>query len=87
MDFNIFSYESDLTVGCELWQYSQRETTQRVGPFGVLKASVHSSTLNGALVWEGRVRDLILTIGANFDLRNKERPMRTFGMEIQYGTA
>lgn len=139
LDFNIFSYESDLTLGGEVWQYpsirsispkpkahasqqhqdaeseslsrddshksldpmSEVESgTERLGfeasdgvvlkntdakeePSGVIKAYLHSATLQGGLLWEGRVKDFLVSFGGKFDL--KQRAFGTAGVEIQYG--
>ncbi|CCG80777.1 Mitochondrial distribution and morphology protein 10 [Taphrina deformans PYCC 5710] len=114
LDFNIFSYESDLTLGGEVWHYpaTRHKKTQvgirlgdepedRLGferadivtldsakdkelvPSGVVKAYVHSATLMGGLLWEGRVKDFLVSIGGRFDL--SKRAFGAFGVEMQYG--
>lgn len=109
MDFNIFSYESDLTLGAEVWHYSStryakttdKDVDQRLGfqddnvtmlsrleddggPSGVIKAYVHSATSAGGLLWQGRVKDFLISFGGNFDL--KRRAFGAFGVEIQYSS-
>ena len=106
LDFNIFSYESDLTIGGEIWHYPTTRiskpileaTETRLGfeesstvtstgpsaPSGLVKAYIHSSTLRGGLLWEGRVKDFLVSFGGNFDL--SRRAFGNVGVEIQYGS-
>ncbi|ORY82700.1 mitochondrial distribution and morphology protein 10 [Protomyces lactucae-debilis] len=98
LDFNIFSYESDLSVGAEIWQFPTQlplgfETPDashalpapltQEGPSGLIKASIHSNSLQGRLLWEGRVRHFLVNFGGKFDL--KQRKLFSLGLEIQYG--
>jgi distribution and morphology protein 10 len=116
LDFNIFSYESDLSVGGEIWQFPTKraiplhgvgnavpagreiplgfETADTddarpalattAGPSGLIKASLQSKSLQGRLLWEGRVRDFMINFGGKFDLR--QRKLFSLGLEVQYGT-
>lgn len=117
LDFNIFSYESDLTLGAEVWHYpSTRYVTNHMdleygeipeerlgfekadstsltrrnqdgethGPSGVIKASIHSASLMGGLLWQGRVKDFLVSLGGKFDLN--KRAFGSFGVEVQYGS-
>lgn len=118
LDFNIFSYESDLTLGAELWHYNARpkidmkdgdkaehapeyprsrldfekavpETTGQgesavLQPSGVIKAYMHSATLSGGLLWEGRIKDFLVSFGGKFDLTKGS--ISNVGIEIQYGS-
>lgn len=112
LDFNIFSYESDLTIGAEVWQFPAKrrlkytETTSdrretRLGfedghilehemgsdenkqPSGVIKAYLHSGSLLGGVLWEGRVKDFLIGFGGKFDLVN--RAFGKVGIVVQYG--
>lgn len=75
-EFNAYSYESDVVVGCELW---------REGGAGVLKARVDRKYRVGVL-WEGRVKDFLVSAGSALDLRARERPFRSVGLELQYSS-
>ncbi|KAK7509812.1 uncharacterized protein IWZ02DRAFT_67916 [Phyllosticta citriasiana] len=109
-DFNFYSNESDLQLGCELWQ-RRKETHEAdwAGRMiraewkatrnderaqqqqhdedvtGVLKARVDQKWRIGVL-WEGRVKELLFTVGASFDLKRREQIFRAVGVEVQYSS-
>jgi distribution and morphology protein 10 len=101
-DFNFYSYESELQLGCELWR--RRSTTDiewavkklrpdwkrpTVSPdddvSGVLKARVDQDWRIGVL-WEGRIKELLFTLGASLDLKKREQIFRSVGVELQYSS-
>ncbi|RYO52940.1 Mitochondrial distribution and morphology protein 10 [Alternaria arborescens] len=101
-DFNFYSYESELQLGCELWRI--RNTTDvdwaikklrpdwkrsTVSPdddvSGVLKARVDQDWRIGVL-WEGRTKELLFTLGASLDLKKREQMVRSVGVELQYSS-
>ncbi|KAF3910800.1 hypothetical protein ABW20_dc0102991 [Dactylellina cionopaga] len=108
-DFNIYSYESDLVLGCELWrrkptvsaaeaagtETAVHETWQPdafstaiekdANVTGVLKARITQS-FNIGLLWEGRFKQLLFSLGSNIDLKRRDQPFRTVGIEIQYNS-
>ncbi|KAK6348974.1 Mitochondrial distribution and morphology protein 10 [Orbilia blumenaviensis] len=104
-DFNIYSYESDLVLGCEIWRRKQQEVpkieTRTEGVWqpdgfttggekgnditGVLKARI-TQNFNIGLLWEGRFKQLLFSIGSNIDLKRRDQPFRTVGIEIQYNS-
>ncbi|EGX53781.1 hypothetical protein AOL_s00004g440 [Orbilia oligospora ATCC 24927] len=105
-DFNIYSYESDLVFGCEIWRRKQQQATrseteieeswQQQNGFttggereddvtGVLKARI-TQNFNIGLLWEGRFKQLLFSIGSNIDLKRRDQPFRTVGIEIQYNS-
>ena len=73
-DFNFYSYESGLVLGCELWRRRQKEDVERSRARkngvarvdddiqGVLKARINQSGCIG-LLWEGRMKDLLFSFG------------------------
>lgn len=105
LDFNFYSYESNLRLGGELW----RPRTPRAGLSagakptdtssddddddddnnnniaGVLKARVDR---NGemALLWEGRIKELVYGCGVTVDLRRGEDMVRGLGVEVCYSS-
>lgn len=112
-DFNVYSYESELQIGCEIWRlkrtslgkisegYGTTKDTQEPESLaksdslkqrqpgedvtGVLKARVDQNW-NVGVLWEGRVKELLFSIGAGFDLRKREQIFRAVGLEIQYSS-
>ncbi|KAI9711756.1 MAG: Mitochondrial distribution and morphology protein 10 [Bogoriella megaspora] len=52
---------------------------------GVLKARVDQNWNIGVL-WEGRIKELLFSIGAGFDLRQREQIFRAVGLEVQYSS-
>ncbi|RPB29772.1 hypothetical protein L211DRAFT_776273 [Terfezia boudieri ATCC MYA-4762] len=91
-DFNMYSYESDLVVGCELWQRkpttsatAQLRRTEKDAFTGVLKARWTQSAGLGVL-WEGRVKHLLFSLGANIDFRRREGVVKGVGVEVQYSS-
>jgi distribution and morphology protein 10 len=76
-DFNVFSYESGVVLGCELWRRTRNEDggviktipkATEPSPMadedvqGVLKARIDQSGSVG-LLWEGRIKDLLFSLG------------------------
>ncbi|EME86700.1 uncharacterized protein MYCFIDRAFT_77471 [Pseudocercospora fijiensis CIRAD86] len=98
-DFNFYSYESDVVVGMELWQRRQASpevswAEQKLRPgwtkhdddvTGVLKARMDNHGRLG-LLWECRFKELLLSLGAGFDLRQKERMIGRVGVEVSYSS-
>jgi len=101
-DFNFYSYESELVLGCELWR--RRNTAdidwavKKLRPDwgqptrspdddvpGVLKARVDQDWRVGVL-WEGRIKELLFTLGASLDLKKREHIFRSVGLELQYSS-
>ncbi|KAF2429724.1 hypothetical protein EJ08DRAFT_697996 [Tothia fuscella] len=127
-DFNFYSYESGVLVGCELWRmnkYSKEvewarkrmldassvSSGQKVGMSGVvggeipspldvakrrlddededvtgvLKARVDQNWRFG-LLWEGRFKEVLFSVGASLDLGKREQIFGGFGVEVQYSS-
>lgn len=101
-DFNVYSYESDVSLGLELWR--RRATPADVlwvKPLirpgwdsvraredditGVLKARMSDKGKVG-LLWECRLKDLLVSLGASLDLKKRERMVGGVGLEISYST-
>lgn len=114
-DFNIYSYESDVQLGLELWrrkplevgdtlpvqdkepsalQESVLETkltkdllgqnnTQEVD--SVFKARVNQLGKIGVL-WEGRIKDLLVSIGADLNLKRRDNIIGSVGLEVSYSS-
>ena len=101
-DFNFYSYESDLRLGCELWKrrrhqdvdwakkmlqqgWKQRTMTPDEDVSGVLKARWDQNWKIGIL-WEGRLKELLFSLGVNFDFQRREQIFRAVGVELQYSS-
>lgn len=99
-DFNVYSYESGLRVGGELWRLKRRgdeieagpQKEKSNGPAGVaddiaaiLKARL-DQTGEIALLWEGRFKELVYGCGATVDFRRGENMLRGVGLEICYSS-
>jgi distribution and morphology protein 10 len=107
-DFNVYSYESDLMLGCELWRMKKRvekkmersmaaklawtvdEVKEPTTPepeevAGVLKARVDENWKIGIL-WEGRIKEMLFTLGSSIDMKRKDQPFRALGLELQYSS-
>jgi distribution and morphology protein 10 len=101
-DFNFYSYESELVLGCELWRrrntadidwavkklrsdWGQPVRSPDDNVPGVLKARVDQDWRVGVL-WEGRIKELLFTLGASLDLKKREHIFRSVGLELQYSS-
>ncbi|KAG6016298.1 hypothetical protein E4U43_003944 [Claviceps pusilla] len=52
---------------------------------GVLKARLDQNLRIGVL-WEGRVKSLLFSLGSGIDLKKLDKPFRTLGLEIQFSS-
>jgi distribution and morphology protein 10 len=52
---------------------------------GVLKAKVDQNWKIG-LIWEGRIKELLFTLGSSIDMKRKDQPFRAIGLELQYSS-
>jgi len=108
-DFNFYSYESDLRLGCEVWRRRPRlqqqleaaEVQENVVAVrsdmygsgvkrdedvsGVLKARWDQNWRIG-LLWEGRIKELLFSLGASFDLQRRTQIFQAVGLELQYSS-
>lgn len=105
-DFNVYSYESEWTMGAEWWLRPSRsklaapEGTSEGPPAvsspslsesptslydvtGVVKA--RASTSNDiALLWEGRLKNVLVGLGVASNLSSGTKPIKSFGLELSY---
>ena len=51
---------------------------------GVIKARFGQNRIG--ILWEGRVKSLLYSVGSGIDLRKPDQPFRTLGLEIQYSS-
>ncbi|KAH7100683.1 mitochondrial distribution and morphology protein 10 [Auriculariales sp. MPI-PUGE-AT-0066] len=98
-DFNVYSYLSEWTVGAEWWiggtarsaddppttdhdsSLSRALAVEQLG--GVVKARM-STNADLSLMWEGRIKNLLVSLGVVSDLTNRSKPIRTIGLELAY---
>ncbi|CDS03343.1 hypothetical protein LRAMOSA00745 [Lichtheimia ramosa] len=84
-DFSIYSYESDLALGFEYRTKNDidpgKDKTQKLE--GLIKARI-GFTEGLALMWEGRLKNTLFSIGLTADLSSRSSPIRTIGLEMQY---
>lgn len=52
---------------------------------GVLKARVDQDWKIG-LLWEGRIKELLFTLGSSIDMKRRDQPFRALGLELQYSS-
>lgn len=52
---------------------------------GVFKARINQH-LRVGLVWEGRFKSLLFSVGTNVDLRRPDAPFRTLGLEVSFSS-
>lgn len=104
-DFNVYSYESEMQVGTELWRrkaqsvgdgldWARLKMGQKAVPTpeheeddlaSCLKARLNQRG-NVALLWEGRVKELLYSCGMTIDLKGGENMFRGIGMELHYSS-
>lgn len=65
---------------------SETSGNDREGDYlGVLKARLDQHLRIG-LLWEGRVKSLLFSLGTGIDLRRLDQPFRTLGLEVQFSS-
>ncbi|KAI0320633.1 mitochondrial distribution and morphology protein 10 [Amylostereum chailletii] len=98
-DFNVYSYESEWTMGAEWWlRRSKAEPlpdsvdnitlpdTLPQSPYdvtGVVKARLSTSN-EVALMWEGRLKNLLIGLGVASNFSSRAKPIKSLGLEISY---
>ncbi|KAI0693583.1 mitochondrial distribution and morphology protein 10 [Cytidiella melzeri] len=108
-DFNVYSYESEWSLGAELWT-RRRQTRSSIAPVvpdlstpslplvvtpieppglltdgvqGVVKARV-STTADVSVMWEGRIRNMLVSLGITSNLSSRAKPIKAVGLELSY---
>lgn len=67
-DFNLYSYESELVVGCELWQRRQQSSTARTATFSQSTTFLTATELTDPKTDDPATGVLKARMGSNFDL-------------------
>ncbi|RDA83235.1 hypothetical protein CP532_5789 [Ophiocordyceps camponoti-leonardi (nom. inval.)] len=65
------------------WKQDEDEQREHLG--GVLKARLDQKLRIG-LLWEGRLKSLLFSLGSGIDLGRLDRPFRTLGLEVQFSS-
>lgn len=105
-DFNVYSYDSEWTMGAEWWmrrslpqspshgertrasslpaeRWDQQPSTMATDLRGVVKARI-STNNNVALLWEGRLKQMLVSLGVISDLSSRSKPVKAIGLELSY---
>ncbi|KAE9391618.1 mitochondrial distribution and morphology protein 10 [Gymnopus androsaceus JB14] len=92
-DFNVYSYESEWTMGAEYWlrrdhdpdgdTLSLSSEASKKQIHGVVKARASTSN-DVAILWEGRMRNMLISLGVIADFSSRVKPIRAVGMELAY---
>lgn len=68
------------------WRPDEPEEVKDVDQYsGVLKARLDQHMRLG-LLWEGRAKSLLFSLGSGIDLRRLDSPFRTLGLEVQFSS-
>ncbi|KAG6837923.1 Mitochondrial distribution and morphology protein 10 [Arthromyces matolae] len=105
-DFNVYSFESEWTMGAEWWMRrsslgtdpdtetqghsshlirypSSSKPDGKNEVHGVVKA--RASTNNDiSLMWEGRLRNMLVSLGIVSDFSSRSKPIKAIGLELSY---
>ncbi|KAF9449922.1 mitochondrial distribution and morphology protein 10 [Macrolepiota fuliginosa MF-IS2] len=103
-DFNVYSFESEWTMGAEYWlrrkphlDEGENSTGDLPEPppkpvhhpefqqdvQGVLKAKMTTNN-DVSLLWEGRIRNMLVGLGLVSDLSSRAKPIKAIGLELSY---
>jgi distribution and morphology protein 10 len=99
-DFNVYSFESEWAMGVEWWlrrppksslddTHEDLPASELASPSplqevnGVVKA--RASTKNDvSLMWEGRIRNMLVSFGVVSDLSSRSKPIKSLGLEVAF---
>lgn len=86
-DFNVYSYLSELSIGCEIWSKAANPQQQGDNEFSsILKASTTVTNPSIRLLWEGRFRDFLVSSGVGINRLTGPDLSTTFGIEFQFSS-
>lgn len=83
-EFNAYSYESDLSVGYEVFRQKPKNVETPV--FSVFKVSTSLKKQSLNLLCEGRFKELLVSTGLGLALSNQGPEIRGFGISLQYSS-
>lgn len=98
LNFNFYSYESDVQVGMEVWRKNKLQTPlvpltdhnidDARDQSSMLEESVVKVRANQdwkiGLLWEGRLKGLLTSVGTTIDLKHKDQILGAIGIELSY---
>lgn len=84
-DFNVYSYLSDLSLGCELWRSSKDSESPKQFS-SVIKASTSLGSQSVRLLWEGRFKEFMVSSGMGLTLAGPSPALTAFGIQVQYSS-
>ena len=67
------------------WRLDESEEKEEDEYAGVLKARLDQNLRIG-LLWEGRMKSLLFSLGTGVDLHKLNQPFRKLGLEIQFSS-
>jgi len=98
-DFNVYSFESEWTMGTEWWlrrqpapssdevvdlrPHSSPSSIHSTDVRGVVKARA-STNNHVSLMWEGRLRNMLVSLGVVSDFSSRSKPIKSLGLEVSY---
>jgi distribution and morphology protein 10 len=88
-DFNVYSYVSDLSIGCEIWRRRPISTTVEAAEdefSSVFKASTSLSQQTVRLLWEGKAKEFLVSSGLGLSFADRSPAATSFGIELQYSS-
>ena len=101
-DFNVYSYESELVLGMELWRPREDiqeedglEWARKKMGMGSDKGEQQMAGVvkgrvdqrgNVGILWEGRAKELLYCCGVNLDMKGGENLIRGVGVELSYSS-
>jgi mitochondrial distribution and morphology protein 10 len=79
-------FSSDLTdTSLDALSFSRTRIKEDEDVAGVLKARIDQNWRIG-LLWEGRFKELLFSVGTSIDLKRKDQIFRGLGLEVQYSS-
>ncbi|KAJ8086230.1 Mitochondrial distribution and morphology protein 10 [Marasmius tenuissimus] len=98
-DFNVYSYDSEWTMGAEYWlrrdsslegstsssgaAEQEQERGGKKSIHGVVKARASTSN-DVSIMWEGRIRNMLVSLGVVSDFSSRVKPIKSMGLELSY---
>ncbi|KAI9720980.1 MAG: Mitochondrial distribution and morphology protein 10 [Chrysothrix sp. TS-e1954] len=101
-DFNFYSYESDLRLGCEIWRRRRNSNLDwarnmirddwKQKPQGSdeetsgVLKARWDQNWNIGILWEGRFKELLFSLGVSLDMQKRDQIFRAVGAELRFSS-